>query len=150
MLVRCATSFAYGALLWHLRAKIPFFWWSIFPVGLFVAISYGTKAEIWGLLLMAPYAAVSLTTASLPFVRHAGRFGDPSYGIYIYSYLIQQSLVTVYPMINMPTFIFSAIVLSVAAGYISWYFVENPMLKLKPLLLSKKSTSSVQIQIQIT
>jgi peptidoglycan/LPS O-acetylase OafA/YrhL len=57
------------------------------------------------------------------------RFGDPSYGIYIWSFPIQQVLVhagvatTPWPMLALSA------PLSVAAGYLSWHLIERPALR---------------------
>ncbi len=57
------------------------------------------------------------------------RFGDPSYGIYILSFPIQQ-LVYSSGFTRTPTAMFIASgALSVAAGYLSWPLLERPMLR---------------------
>ena len=57
------------------------------------------------------------------------RFGDPSYGIYILSFPIQQ-LVYSSGLARTPAAMFIASgALSVAAGYLSWHLLERPMLR---------------------
>ena len=57
------------------------------------------------------------------------RFGDPSYGIYILSFPIQQ-LVYSSGLARTPAVMFMVSgALSVAAGYLSWHFLERPMLR---------------------
>ena len=57
------------------------------------------------------------------------RFGDPSYGIYILSFPIQQ-LVYSSGLAQTPASMFAASgAISVAAGYVSWHLLERPVLR---------------------
>ena len=57
------------------------------------------------------------------------RFGDPSYGIYILSFPVQQ-LVYASGLARTPVVMFAASgAISVAAGYLSWHLLERPLLR---------------------
>ena len=57
------------------------------------------------------------------------RFGDPSYGIYILSFPVQQ-LVYSSGLARTPVVMFAASgAISVAAGYLSWHLLERPLLR---------------------
>lgn len=69
---------------------------------------------------------------STPWVRAASRFGDLSYGIYIYAYFVQQLSVRYWP--GSRSFIGSicvSAVITVALALCSWHFVEAPALRFK-------------------
>lgn len=84
------------------------------------------------------YAIYCLAFARwLPFQRF-GRFGDFSYGTYLYAWPVQQLLIwysAVYPELGLqpsPRVIFvTAAVISVALAIVSWYLIESPFLRLK-------------------
>jgi peptidoglycan/LPS O-acetylase OafA/YrhL len=70
--------------------------------------------------------------ASTPIVRSAARFGDLSYGIYLYAYFLQQLTVRLWP--GQPTFgatIIIATLATVIVAWCSWHAVEAPSLRLK-------------------
>ena len=60
-----------------------------------------------------------------------GKYGDFSYGIYIYSFPIQQAIISV-TMSSNPYKVFAlSLSLSIFAGALSWRFIESKMLRLK-------------------
>ena len=58
---------------------------------------------------------------------------DYSYGIYIYAFPIQQTLVLLFPGIAWYEMAAAAIPLAVAAGALSWHLIEKPALRLKDM-----------------
>lgn len=66
----------------------------------------------------------------LPFIHTFGRFGDMSYGIYIYSFPIQQTLMYFFKMSTYSLLIYS-VLLSVVFGFLSWHLIEKRALKYK-------------------
>jgi peptidoglycan/LPS O-acetylase OafA/YrhL len=97
--------------------------------------------HIWGPQPLASQAiilslgglAVLLGQASWPLLRSAGRWGDVSYGLYIYAFPIQQLLVT----LGAQHWGFNpALAATLAASFtlaaLSWHWVEKPALNFKP------------------
>lgn len=85
------------------------------------------------LMLMLPYAVLSFCTIASPFLSRAGRFGDPSYGIYLYGFPVQQALFniggpTMGPLHNA---LYSAPIVIILA-YLSWHAIEKRALSFKP------------------
>ena len=85
------------------------------------------------LWLAVPTLTLVLGNASSPGVRSAGRFGDLSYGIYIYAFPVQQTFVWLckdslswWPLLIITT----AVTLLLA--FLSWHLIENPALQFKP------------------
>src|SRR5205823_1760511 len=57
--------------------------------------------------------------------------GDYSYGLYVYSFPIQQTIVYVMPEVS-PLLLFAlAMLLTLAVAALSWHMVEKPLLGLK-------------------
>ncbi|MWB94504.1 acyltransferase family protein [Flavobacterium sp. GA093] len=63
-----------------------------------------------------------------------GKTGDPSYGIYIYSFPIQQTLIYFFN-IGGNTLIIRSVLLSLLFGYFSWHLIEKKALLYKNLNL---------------
>jgi len=84
------------------------------------------------LYLVAPYCVLSFATAASPVLSRAGRFGDPSYGIYVYSFPIQQAVVHFIPNVTPIGNTLISFPFIVAAAYASWYLVEKRALAFKP------------------
>jgi len=98
-----------------------------------LAMRLPTLAE-W--VIVAP-ATLVIGSLSTPMLRAAGRFGDLSYGIYIYAFLVQQLVVRTWP--GPPSLLGSllvAILITSALAWCSWHAVEAPALRLKRRLRS--------------
>jgi peptidoglycan/LPS O-acetylase OafA/YrhL len=64
-------------------------------------------------------------------VRAYNRLGDYSYGVYIYAFPIQQSLVALVPGLTLTAMNFYACALSLTCAVLSWRLVEKPALAAK-------------------
>lgn len=131
--------FLSGVLLYIFRTV-----WTARPVRAAILLSaVGGCLLLFGQAYMAvvltlPYAVVLFGSASLPWVRQMGRWGDPSYGLYIYAFPVQQCVAAVW---GKQLGFFPALVLSCAlttvAAYVSWHALEKPALGLKRRLTRK-------------
>ena len=74
-----------------------------------------------------PYMAVCFGRMSAPLLGQAGRLGNPSYGLYLYAFPIQQLIVARMPGDPHPILTCAAITLPVA--FLSWHLVERPALR---------------------
>lgn len=66
-------------------------------------------------------------------LRKITKNGDYSYGIYLYGFLIQQTLMYFFnrPDFNPYLFFIITAILSYAVGFLSWHFIEAPFMNLK-------------------
>ena len=127
--------FMVSALLCILRDKIAFRW----DVALvFVLILMGLE-HVWPVVavnlvtwIFVPYIVLTIGWASTPVLRRFGRFGDPSYGMYLYGFPVQQTIV--YLSNNQIGFVALTLwttVSVVVLGLLSWRLLEKPALALK-------------------
>lgn len=66
----------------------------------------------------------------LPFFSTFGKMGDMSYGIYIYSFPVQQTLMYFYNL-NLYQLMLWSLTISILLGYLSWHLIEKKALKYK-------------------
>jgi len=130
-LARLAPYFGLGALLYLLRRIVPNTVLLPAAVWIVVIASRGTA-------LFAPAfaVAIALSTVWLAYARFGslkrwGRYGDFSYGLYIYAYPVQQTLVTLFPAWGRSEHFAAAYAATLLCAVLSWRFVEAPALSLK-------------------
>ena len=85
---------------------------------------------IWWFVM--PYAVITLGVSSTPGVRAAGRFGDFSYGLYLWAFPIQQLMLTLLPDAPFAVSVALTLACSAVAAFASWHLVEKQALRFKP------------------
>ncbi len=78
--------------------------------------------------------------AMLPLPRLALlEMGDYSYGIYLYGFPIQQSLLFAFPVFRQswPMLFSAAAPITIAFAMLSWHWIERPALRLKHVIAPK-------------
>ena len=95
------------------------------------ALSSGLRVP--GLLLIIPPAAVWIGQRSWPVLRSAARCGDLSYGIFLWSFPVQQ-LTRLWLDQRLPVALQLGVVLLqvIPIAWLSYRFVEAPALRMKP------------------
>ncbi|MBM6550733.1 acyltransferase family protein [Marinomonas ostreistagni] len=87
--------------------------------------------------------AISYTTLTLAYLprnkmRSLQRLGDYSYGLYIYGFLVQQSVIYLWPELSWPGFVLLSSTVTFACAIASWHLVERPAQhKIKQLFQTK-------------
>lgn len=132
--VQYGTFFFYGLLLRKFREH-----WIDRKLGVLVLLLLVSwwlhlcDARLLALFVFLPYAINAFGEMSTPFVRSFGRFGDASYGLYIYAFPIQQMVLRVF---GREDFFAEKLILVIVSttfvSLLSWHFLESPALKLKP------------------
>ena len=113
--------------------------WSKQLIGLIVCIcgaagaAFALGYPIIGLWLIVPYAVVRFGLASTVILRRFGRFGDCSYGLYIYAFPVQQLVVW---STNASLSVTASLVLSASGtailAFLSWHLIEQPAMRFRP------------------
>lgn len=86
------------------------------------------KALAW---LVVPYSVVAFGTCSTPVVRAAGRFGDVSYGLYLWGFPVQQLVVSLLGPLAIWLDLLVVVPVALALAVLSWRLVERRALALR-------------------
>lgn len=92
--------------------------------------SHAAVAET-ALYVLLPICVLSFGLASTPILRRAGRYGDFSYGLYLYGFVVQQALLSVYPAMSALENTFASLGIALILAIVSWHLIESPALKFK-------------------
>ncbi|MEM5312029.1 acyltransferase [Paraburkholderia sp. JHI869] len=106
---------------------------ALIAILLLAAIPEGKVPYEIGLYVVLPYAILSFCLAKPALFGWMGRWGDLSYGVYIYGFLIQQIVSHLFhtdgrPLLNFGLSIVPTLLLAAA----SWHWLEKRFLLLKP------------------
>lgn len=152
----------------------PFFWARLLPNYLVGVVAWRYREEIavsnrlailavialaasvpvansWSVMFPICGAYLVLWAAFHPSCKVHGfaKYGDFSYGMYLYAFPIQQLLVMNNAGSMNPYVLFAlALPLSILAGMLSWYFVERPFLRRARSVQPKQATSSYELVAQ--
>jgi peptidoglycan/LPS O-acetylase OafA/YrhL len=135
--------FAGGAFL-----RLALTTWSWFRLRTDVAVAMIALQTIvssvwpqWGLELSAitiPYAVLTIGLARTPYVARSARFGDFSYGLYLYAFPVQQLVVDVWGVHGTVVNFLLVLALTLVLAVLSWHLVERPAMALKDTLLRRR------------
>ena len=127
--------FAFGSLIATFKTQfLQHRWRYALLASVIAAATYLAGFKYSALLLFLPAILISIGTSSWPVLSQAGRFGDVSYGVYLYAFPIQQSVYALWPDLGFTASLFIVTVLTLIAGWLSWQLVEAPTLRLKRYL----------------
>ena len=68
--------------------------------------------------------------------------GDYSYGVYIYAFPIQQSVVYLYPNMSIGLYLLVCSILTMVCAFFSWHLIEKKALLLKPRAIKSSELNS--------
>ena len=133
------TYFFAGSLLYFFRTKIPL---SSIGAASLVAVAFFVPDDFRAISQAAiiPYATIVLAY-KLPQRLGNLRGWDPSYGIYIYAFPVQQLLTRLFLNHGLTWLMcFAAsVVMTTLLAMLSWAYIEKPALALKSRLYGKRS-----------
>ena len=85
------------------------------------------------LIVLTSYWIISFGSYSVPVLRDFGRFGDLSYGVYLYGFPVAQWFSLVFGnSISVHAHIVLTLAVTFVLAFVSWHFIENRALNLKP------------------
>jgi len=79
--------------------------------------------------IAVPLAVLAIGQRSYPVVRRSARFGDISYGLYLWGFPVQQLLVWAVPSISVGTHVALSLLIVAPIALLSWHLVERPVLR---------------------
>ncbi|KGV79513.1 acyltransferase family protein [Burkholderia pseudomallei] len=105
-----------------------------FPVAMLVAFAI-------------PYIVMTIGMRSWPIIRHAGRFGDLSYGIYLYAFPVQQIIARrLAGEIPVGLSIVLSLAIIIPLAFASWHLVEKRALKVKGAEFSRQPAKESPVE----
>ena len=113
------------------------------------AVALACARPLLALWLVLPVTVLVVGNASTPYFRRAGRFGDLSYGLYIYAFPVQQTLIWLFKdRLSWWSVLGLTLIVTFTLAFASWHLVEKWALRLKPSRRGLQlSASSVQAQV---
>jgi peptidoglycan/LPS O-acetylase OafA/YrhL len=79
-----------------------------------------------------PCVFLTFGLASSLAARALARFGDFSYGVYIYALPVQQTVLYLFPALPLWAYVAATLVVTLALAAASWHLIERRALRLKP------------------
>lgn len=131
-MVRFGIAYGLGAVIFAYRERIAFHWIGI-PVwfGLCWLLRNSPVLEV---VMNGLLATIVMFTAyaHLPKLQGLQRLDDISYGLYIYHWAVMQVAFYWYPQLGVATLFLAALPVVILLAWLSWTYVEKPMLAHKP------------------
>ena len=129
---RLSAFFFAGTFSYINRHFIPLHKYIAIGFLLLPLVFFKTQIFLFLFYLALVYCTFWFAFVPAGFIRRFNEIGDYSYGLYIYAFPIQQSLVNLFSGMKQPTLLFiSAFFLTLSLACISWHWIEKPALKLK-------------------
>jgi peptidoglycan/LPS O-acetylase OafA/YrhL len=137
---RLYSLFFLGSLFTQFNIKsIGFRYFSIFSFFLIVASFFLNTFFDVTFAFLQPFLIFRIAFSKIKTLSFFNKIGDPSYGIYLYHFVIQQILVFLFG-INTPwVLILNSLLITLIIAYLSWFLLEKP-------ILSKKKSFTIYLE----
>jgi peptidoglycan/LPS O-acetylase OafA/YrhL len=133
--------FIVGAVLYAHRDRIPMRWFVALGLLALLVASLGHGWAPWVSYAVLPYEIVYLARLRVPIVAGAFKRRDPSYGMYVLAFPIQQSVISRAGGHIDPLLLFAvSLPLTVCCALFSWEFIEAPAMRMRGVLSSRLRT----------
>ena len=96
----------------------------------FVVVSLRPQWGLYAAWIALPYCLLAFGVRSTPVLRHASRYGDLSYGLYVWAFPVQQAIIHFFGVLPWALDVAVVTVISAAFAYGSWHLVERPSMML--------------------
>lgn len=121
-----------GASFFLLKDKIVMSRWYFYALLSMLLLSTFSQ-QIFLIVYIMTLAYLLFFLAYIPrgFIRRYNQLGDYSYGVYIYAFPVQQSLVALFPEISVMQMVIFSSLITMTLAVMSWHFLEKYFLGLK-------------------
>lgn len=100
-------------------------------------LAYALNRPILALWFVVPVIAIMIGNSSIPVARSIGRWGDVSYGLYLYAFPVQQSMIFLFAnKISWSALLVATAAVTMTLAMLSWHLVERPAKNIGRTLLS--------------
>ncbi len=104
---------------------------TIFIIGIIISYKISGLFEYFRFLSL-PYIIIYIAYCKVPYINNFGKYGDFSYGIYLWAYPVSQTLIYFWlDKFNVFTYILSVFIITLSVAILSFKFIEKPALQLK-------------------
>lgn len=84
------------------------------------------------IMFTLPYLVIYVSTQNYPILKNAGKYGDFSYGMYIYSFPVQQYFASIWkPEYGFYNYMLTTCIATLIFAIASWHLIEKNALKLR-------------------
>lgn len=129
--------FMIGALFYLYKDKIVFNGWVSLAAFIILCLSFKTYFFELTSLICLPYLILWISQVPTRYLKNTGKYGDYSYGLYIYAFLVQQLIMNYFKGINWLELFLLAVPFTFICAFISWNLIESNFLKLKKVDLEQ-------------
>ena len=129
--VRFVAFFYSGVALYAFRRHVPLTPAVLAAATAAFALSWWLAGEPVLLPQWLGYTVLFLTYHPRLVVKRLSEGADYSYGLYIFAYPVQQTLIWATGMTSVPLHIAASLVVTLGIATLSWHLVEEPALRLK-------------------
>lgn len=136
-IVRFGFCFGLGVMAFQYRKFLPVHWSGVLVLLILVVMARDTIAHLSVLYLTTAYTTLWLAYVPSGRIRYFNKAGDYSYGIYIYAYPIQQSLINLFPNLVPEQMFVLTLLATLPLAISSWHLVEKPALRAKGRISKK-------------
>jgi peptidoglycan/LPS O-acetylase OafA/YrhL len=128
----CGLCFTCGVGCWYYRSALRSRWFAAAGAGCVALVALRVEFGVWAELAVRPLVltgAVMFVCLRLPYLGNWGRFGDVSYGVYIYHVPVIQCLIALGWFRCAPHAALGvALLITLALALASWWLIEAPCL----------------------
>ncbi len=124
-------AFFSGATLRAFANRIPVSNSIIFSILAALVLSAFATGFLWIYKLSLAYVVLYVSLVPRNQLLKFNRLGDYSYGIYIYAFVVQQSVLYFYPHISLLPFVGISIFVTLVLAASSWHLIEKRALSLR-------------------
>lgn len=129
---RLLSMFFIGVLYFKYQDEIPLTHTLFVTAILLLVVSSFNDASFFVVYnLSLSYVIFYLAYIPAGAIRKFNKHGDYSYGIYIYAFLVQQSIMYLIPDISFFGFLIVSLFITFILAYLSWQYIEKKALSLK-------------------
>lgn len=136
--IRFMIYFFVGAFLWINRERIAYRWYFVALLWMPTLIFFHTQVFYVFAFIAIPYTVIWFANLPLERLHNFGKYGDFSFGMFIYGYPIQQTIVHFMPSIEIWQLILLSFVFTVPVAVLSFYLIERHALAKKDKIRTDK------------
>lgn len=130
-----------GAALYAHRGRVPLSWPACLAVLVAMLLATSSATAFFVVYTIGlPYVVLFVAHAPGGALRRYNRLGDYSYGIYIFAYPIQQTLVSFNPGLQPLALIVASLGVTLPLAVISWHLIERPALSLRRRFMAPRAS----------